>query len=247
MGGGIAEFPPELWLVLAGCMGADATLKDWVAISLTCSGWRNRVKILFTEWVRAQGVWTVFGRGSWTAWEAKFMQRMASGEWIHMDGEEPADCETAVAPEGVCVSCHVDASGWTEWWMMREGAPAAEMQQEDVAADRTRLAVSRVLLKVDRTCCGRYDSYVARASLHADSVRVISQRLGLVMCGAGRQQLWGRHGILCVKRLFYLLRWGAFSCGGNCECSCEEMCRECDLLLSPMFSVESRHGAICDI
>jgi hypothetical protein len=73
------QLPAELILAVASAMGSDATVEDWVNVSMVCQAWRAYVPTMFAAWLKAQHLGRPFGSFTGTAAELRFIRK-------HIDG-----------------------------------------------------------------------------------------------------------------------------------------------------------------
>lgn len=73
------QLPTELILAVASVIGSDATVEDWVNMSMVCQDWRASVPAMFAAWLEAQHLGRPFGSFSGTAAELRFIRK-------HIDG-----------------------------------------------------------------------------------------------------------------------------------------------------------------
>jgi hypothetical protein len=75
------RLPTELILAVAVAMGSDATVEDWINMSMVCQAWRSYVSTMFTAWLEAQHLGRPFGGFSGNAAELGFIRNHIDGRY----------------------------------------------------------------------------------------------------------------------------------------------------------------------
>ncbi|KAJ8113219.1 hypothetical protein OPT61_g4598 [Boeremia exigua] len=160
--------PDEVWLSVFGCLGADATVQDWISVEGTCRLWRRLARAGFTEWIGRQRAGSAFGQSRGSAAELRFVERHL--EVLRMKG---CSLEVLVNPQRelqvFCLTLPSDVDyGARRFAQSRPGSfGQCHVEHEGWQG-------SRILLRAQWTRKKQTNTGSIVSDLDADSIRVLA-------------------------------------------------------------------------
>ena len=77
----VGELAGELYFSVAGAMGSETSLTEWVHCSDSAVSCRIDMQSFFAEWLRKQSLGSSFGLSSVGPAETKFVEELIPGAW----------------------------------------------------------------------------------------------------------------------------------------------------------------------
>ncbi|OAL42642.1 hypothetical protein IQ07DRAFT_606524 [Pyrenochaeta sp. DS3sAY3a] len=212
---GVEALPMELWLEIAAAMGPDATVRDWLGMSLLCHRWQNVFPKMFAKWLDVQAASTPFGHFPGNATELSFIR-------LYID---------IIVSKDISVTCRVAPQGMVQWWLTQESGQSpvcknnrcSRCKPVQQARELKRAYLVLVLDHPGELVWAEPLRRIALAKLSVDALDIASHTIMPTVLEKSTNRR-----LPVVRSLFRLFRHGLFSSSLGCGCSVDlGVCKTC--------------------